>query len=253
MTNPKLKSYPIISIVVAVFNGAKTLQQCLDSIINQSYQHKEIIVIDGGSTDGTPDVIKVNQERISFYISEPDKGIYDAWNKALKKVNGEWVAFLGVDDIFLPNALQYYADYILAHENETFDYVSSRVNLVNGEKFIRTVGKPWSWNTFRRYMNVSHVGSLHNKHLYRKYGVYDTTYKICADYELLLRPREKLRAGYVNVTTVNMNIGGASDSIAALHETEKAKVLSGGRNAMFANIEKRLAIFRMLLRKRIWY
>jgi glycosyltransferase involved in cell wall biosynthesis len=246
-------TYPLISIVVAVYNGATTLQHCFDSIAQQSYPYKELIVIDGGSTDGTVDLLKSNQQHISYWVSEPDKGIYDAWNKALTKVNGEWVAFLGADDIFLPNALQGYADYLLAHQNQTFDYVSSKVNLVKGNQFIRTIGKPWCWHDFRRYMNVAHVGSLHSKLLYERIGVYNTRYKICADYELLLRPRASLRTGFLNQVTVNMNIGGASDSIAALHEMERAKIISGGRNALLAKIENRLAIFRMHIRKRIWY
>jgi glycosyltransferase involved in cell wall biosynthesis len=244
---------PKITVIVAVFNGAKTLQQCFDSIIQQSYPHKELIVIDAGSTDGSVELLKANQEQICYWVSEPDNGIYDAWNKALKHVNGDWVAFLGADDIFLPNALQNYADYLFAYQNETFDYVSSKVNLVSNNKLIRTIGKPWRWHAFRRYMNVAHVGSLHNKLLFEKHGVYDTSYKICADYELLLRPRAGLRAGFVDIATVNMSIGGASDNIEALNESEKAKVMSGGRNAFVCMIENRLAVFRMHIRKWLWY
>jgi glycosyltransferase involved in cell wall biosynthesis len=244
---------PRLSVVVAVFNGAKTLQKCLDSIVQQSYQNKELIVIDGGSIDSTIDILKANQEQINYWISEPDKGIYDAWNKALKKVNGEWIAFLGADDIFLSNALQNYADYIHAHENEKLDYVSSRVNLVDDDKFIRTIGKPWKWSVFKHYMNVAHVGCLHNKRLYEAYGEYDTSYKICADYEFLLRPKASLKAGFLDVATVNMSIGGASDSLAALIETERAKVISGGRNRLLARFERKFATFRMYIRKRIWY
>ena len=244
---------PLISIIVAVYNGEKTLQHCVDSINQQAYSNRELIVIDGGSTDGTVDLIKKNQSNISYWVSEPDNGIYDAWNKALEHANGEWVAFVGADDVFLPDALQVYADYLSAHQNETFDYVSSRVNLVKDNKLIRTIGKPWSWGAFRRYMCVTHVGSLHHRALYERYGLYDTGYKICADYELLLRPRASLRAGFVNIPTVNMSVGGASDSIAALYETERAKIVSGGRNPLMARIENRLAIFRMHIRKRIWY
>lgn len=244
---------PRISIVVAVFNGAKTLQKCLDSIAQQSYQYKELIVIDGGSIDGTKDILKANQEQINYWVSESDNGIYDAWNKALKKVNGEWIAFLGVDDIFLPKALQNYADYIHAHENEKLDYVSSRVNLVNGEKFIRTIGQAWKWGSFRSYMNVAHVGSMHNKRLYEKYGEYDTSYKICADYEFLLRPKASLRAGFLDIVTVDMSIGGTSDSGAALIEAERAKITSAGKNKLIARFESKFAILRMHVRKQIWY
>ena len=244
---------PRFSVVVAVFNGAKTLQKCLDSIAQQSYQYKELIIIDGGSIDGTIDILKANQERINYWVSESDNGIYDAWNKALKKVDGEWIAFIGADDVFLPNALQSYADYINAHENERFEYISSRVNLVHGNRHIRTIGNSWNWRAFRRYMNVAHVGSLHNIRLYETYGAYDVSYKICADYELLLRAKDGLKAGFLNQPTVNMNIGGASDSAAALTETERAKVASGARNKLLAKLESLFAKFRMRIRKLIWY
>jgi hypothetical protein len=102
-------------------------------------------------------------------------------------------------------------------------------------------------------MNVAHVGSMHHKRLYKKYGMYDTSYKICADYEFLLRAKDKLRAGFLNMATVNMSIGGASDSAAALIETARAKVKSGGRNKLLAKFECKFAIFRMHVRNRIWY
>lgn len=246
-------SLPLISIIVAVFNVEKTLQQCIDSIVNQTYQNKELIIIDGGSTDGTVNLLKANLGKITYWISEPDSGIYDAWNKGLKHTAGDWVAFLGADDVYLPDALQVYVDYLIAHQNMQFEYVSSRVNLVNGGKLIRTIGWAWSWNSFRRYMNVAHVGSLHNKALYEKYGTYNTTYKICADYELLLRPKAKLIAGFVNKATVNMSVGGASDSALALRESMLAKVHSGDRNAVMCHLEYGLALFKLYLRKKLWY
>jgi glycosyltransferase involved in cell wall biosynthesis len=253
MSDSTYKTPPKISIVIAVFNGAKTFQECLDSFTQQTYQYKELLVIDGGSTDGTIDLIIANQQHMHYWISEPDKGIYDAWNKALKHASGDWVSFLGADDTLLPNALQNYSSYLQTHEDEALDYVSSKVNLVSGDKFIRTIGKPWKWHAFKRYMNVAHVGSLHHKRLYEKYGGYDTSYKICADYEFLLRPKASLKAGFLNIETVDMSIGGASDSNAALIETARAKVTSGGRNKLIAKFESKFAIFRMYVRKRIWY
>ena len=77
------KSSPLISVIVAVFNGAKTLRQCIDSVDRQSYLNKELIIIDGGSKDGTVDIIKNNQGKIAYWVSEPDRGIFNAWNKAL--------------------------------------------------------------------------------------------------------------------------------------------------------------------------
>jgi len=87
-------------VIVAVFNGAATLQQCIDSVAQQTYPNKELIIIDGGSRDGTVDLLEANREQIRYWISEPDRGIYNAWNKGLARAKGEWICFLGADDYF---------------------------------------------------------------------------------------------------------------------------------------------------------
>lgn len=91
-----------ISIVIATFNAADTLQQCLDSVYSQTHQNNEIIVIDGASTDRTVDILKSNSERIYYWRSEKDNGIYYAMNKALDYITGDWIIFLGADDELLP-------------------------------------------------------------------------------------------------------------------------------------------------------
>jgi len=87
-----------ISIIIVTYNAASTLQACLDSVYRQKYPALKIIIIDGNSTDGTVDIIKANINKIYYWKSEPDTGIYDAMNKALKQVTGQWVYFLGADD-----------------------------------------------------------------------------------------------------------------------------------------------------------
>jgi glycosyltransferase involved in cell wall biosynthesis len=88
----------MISVIVAVFNGAKTLQQCIDSVAGQTYPHKELIVIDGGSIDGTREILEGDATKLAYWVSEPDRGIYHAWNKALARARGDWICFLGADD-----------------------------------------------------------------------------------------------------------------------------------------------------------
>jgi len=95
---------PYISIVTATYNSALLLQRCIDSVANQTFKAVEHIVIDGASTDGTIEIIKNNKKYLSYWISEPDTGVYSAWNKAIPHIKGEWVLFLGSDD-FLANHL----------------------------------------------------------------------------------------------------------------------------------------------------
>jgi glycosyltransferase involved in cell wall biosynthesis len=80
---------PLISFIVAIFNGKAALQQYIDSVARQTYPNKELIDIDGGSKDGTVDLLNVNREEFAYWISEPDRGIYYAWNKGLAQAKGE--------------------------------------------------------------------------------------------------------------------------------------------------------------------
>ena len=92
---------PLISIITAVLNGDKTLERTIQSVIDQDYKNIEYIIIDGGSTDGTLDIIKKYDHAIDYWMSEPDEGIYDAFNKGIQISSGEWIYFLGADDYFV--------------------------------------------------------------------------------------------------------------------------------------------------------
>ena len=89
---------PIITIIVAVLNSKESLERCIESVNNQTYPHRELIIIDGGSTDGTVEILKNNDDKIAYWESKPDRGIYHAFNKAIKYAQGEWIYFLGSDD-----------------------------------------------------------------------------------------------------------------------------------------------------------
>jgi len=95
----KLKA-PVITIIVAVRNGERTLQRCIDSVTAEGYANKELIVFDGASTDGTGQILQANNDKITYWKSEADRGVYHAWNKALDRASGEWICFLGADDAF---------------------------------------------------------------------------------------------------------------------------------------------------------
>jgi len=226
---------PLITIITAVFNGEKTLEKTILSVINQSYSNIEFIIIDGGSTDKSIDIIKKYEHAIDYWVSEPDKGIYDAWNKGVRLSAGDWVAFLGADDVYIDGAIQAYVTSINEHQDRPVDYISSRVNLTRGSEVLRVVGTEWRWNIFRKYMKVAHVGSLHHKRLFEKYGLFDDSYKISGDYEFLLRSGRHLRTIFLDAITVDMLVGGVSDAnIQVFEETTKAKIID--REAQYSAI-----------------
>jgi len=225
-----------ISIIVATFNAEKYLQICLDNINIQKCENVELIIIDGGSIDNTNEIIKSNQKYIDYWISERDNGVYDAWNKGVSVAKGDWIMFLGADDILLPKALDSYIQFINENE-ERFDIISSKLDFVNVNGLhLRFVGESWNWNKFKMSrMSFAHPGLLHNANLFKSNGLFDTSFKICSDSEFFLRTQGRIKAGFIDIVTVKMQTGGISHSFKAIVETyqirKKNKTLSTTKNS----------------------
>ena len=203
-----------LTIVIAVFNGAETLQQCIDSVSNQTFQRKELIIIDGGSTDGTIDVIKNNESKIAYWESKPDRGIYHAWNKALRHAKGRWLYFLGSDDYLWSNqVLETIAKYL---ESSSVNIVYGQVNVIDRSgKIVGTYGEPWEKvsKSFQEVMSLPHQGVFHNMKLFKIYGNFDEKFKICGDYDLLLRDLNNHSALFIdNLIVAGMRHGGVSSN-----------------------------------------
>lgn len=237
---------PLVTVVTAIYNGQPYVAGCLESVLCQDYPNIEHIVMDGGSSDGTVDVLRQYDERIALWKSEPDRGVYDAWNKALLEARGEWICFLGVDDEFLPGAITAYM--ALAAQNPEAEYLSAKVRMVHSSGYEPTRGRPWKWKEFSRWMGVSHPGSMHRRSLFDRLGTYDTSFGSAADYELLLRARDGLKAAYMPVTTAIMRMGGLADGPNACADATRAKIISGGRNVLLATMELWIGNVRYHLR-----
>lgn len=237
---------PLVTVITAVYNGQPYVSGCLESVLRQDYPNIEHIILDGGSCDGTVDVLRQYDDRIALWRSERDKGIYDAWNKALVEARGEWICFLGVDDELLPDAISAYMK--LAARNPQAEYLSSRVKWVHPNGYEKIIGEPWAWRKFSRLMGTAHVGSMHRRSLFDRLGQYDTSYHFVADYELLLRAHDQLNSAFMPTVTVKMRAGGGSDSRKALKEHARAIVSAGGRSKMFAALELHLANAKFTLR-----
>jgi glycosyltransferase involved in cell wall biosynthesis len=240
--------WPLVTVITAVFNGADTIRGCIESVLSQDYPHIEHIVVDGGSTDGTIDVLREYENRIALWISERDGGVYDAWNKALDLAHGEWIAFLGADDEYLPGAIAAYI--ALASDSPTADYLCSQIKWLHPSGYSRLIGVPWE-TEFRRCSCIGHVGSLHRRRLFERYGRFDTTYRIAGDYEFLLRAGNDLHAAFMPTVTAVMRAGGVSDSTAGLREAKRAQVQNKINSALEAERQFYSRVMRFHARRLI--
>jgi len=225
---------PLVSVITAVYNNQPLLAGCLESVLRQDYPNIEHIVLDAGSNDGTVDVLRQYSDRIALWKSEPDQGIFDAWNKALTEARGEWICFLGSDDEFLPNGISAFME--LAAKNPQADYLCSKAILRFPSGKERVGGNPWTWRGYSRRVWTVHQGSMHRRSLFTRFGDFDTSYRIAGDYEFLLRAGTELRSAFTANATVMVRAGGASFSPKVFYELYQAKRDNG-------NIPKAYAIF----------
>ena len=211
-----LPAKPLVSVITVVFNGAKTLEHTILSLIEQTYDNVEYIIIDGGSTDSTLNILRKYDERIDYWVSEKDEGIYDAINKGIALARGEYVGLLHSNDYFAnPNALKI----IVTHLKESnVEAVFSRLDIVDPANLERVVRK-YHIRSFSPFMLRIGVMPPHptfycKKSCYEKAGLYRTDYRIAADFEMLARLLIKYHITwqFIDETTVKMRSGGLSSS-----------------------------------------
>ncbi len=203
-----------ISVITAVFNNAATIRDALESTLSQRYPDVELVVVDGGSTDGTQKIIKSYRDRIATYVSEPDRGIYDALNKGLHLATGDVVGFLHSDDVFADaDALSRIAR---ALEDSTADACYGDLNYVRKEP-PHAVVRAWSAGEFiARKLALGwmppHPTLYVRRAVYERLGGFDTRYRIAADYDWMLRLlTQSAQVRYVPHVQVLMRVGGASN------------------------------------------
>jgi glycosyltransferase involved in cell wall biosynthesis len=200
---------PLISVITVVYNGVTTLEQTILSVINQTYKNIEYIIIDGGSTDGTVDIIKKYEKHLAYWVSEPDKGIYDAMNKGIYKVTGEWINFMNSGDIFCNiDIVQQLMTSNLLSNNQTIIF-GDRVTNCNG----KLVDQKININSIRYIMCICHQSCFVSTILHQNYP-FDISYKIAGDYDFFYKMLNK----NVEFIKINLNIcvfcgGGVSGDI----------------------------------------
>ncbi|TLS69320.1 glycosyltransferase family 2 protein [Photobacterium damselae] len=179
---------PLITIITAVFNGEKHLEETILSILNQTYDNIELIIIDGGSNDGTLDIIKKYQHAIDYWVSEPDKGISDAFNKGVTLARGDYINFQGDGDGFY--AKDSLSQMINNVDPYTDMFISGRIQRVcmdGSEMYVSEFKSKFNKKSLLFRMSIPHQGLLTNIKYFKKYGLFDINNRFCMDYEHLLR------------------------------------------------------------------
>jgi len=202
-----------ISIITAVLNGERTLRDCLQSVADQCYPDIEHVFIDGGSTDGTVDVIRRHDNGTSRWISEPDNGLYDAMNKGIRLSTGEIVGILNSDDFYADPGI---IDRVVARMSV------SRADTCYGDLVYIKRDDPqthvrywrsglYNRNRFRRGWMPPHPTFFVRRSVYEKYGLFNLAFPLCADYELMLRLlyRHEVSTVYIPSVMVKMRTGGS--------------------------------------------
>ena len=204
-----------ISVITITYNSEKTLRDTIESVLSQSYQDIEYVIVDGKSKDGTCDIVRSYGDRISKFVSEKDNGLYDALNKGIRLATGDVVGFLHSDDIFASTETikmiaeaftkfqvdSVYGDLVYVDQNDT-------------EKIIRF----WRSHKFSRARALTgwmppHPTFYAKRYVYENYGGFNTTFKCSADYESILRflVRFKVSTFYIPIILVRMRMGGVSN------------------------------------------
>lgn len=227
---------PLISIITSTYNAEEYLEELILSTLSQTYKNVELIFIDGNSQDNTVNILQKYSDQISYWISEPDTGIYDAWNKGLKQATGEWITFIGADDYWWNDKVLEKVSTIISNASKLhINYVYGTVNRITEDKIlIEQRGVDWevAKKTFYNGMKFTHAGSFHHKSLFSNYGNFDTTFKICGDYEFLVRcVKAQEDALYAKkITTIGMRMGGISN-----HSDTKLKMARELKKAIKKN------------------
>ena len=200
------------SIITAVRNGEKYISRLMTSVFNQSYPHIEWIVQDGGSTDGTLDILRPHADRIKL-ASEPDSGIYDAWNRALDRATGDWVIFLGADDFFVSrHSISQCHRHLRALEPETVMAFGALLRGHDGKiksLLNRTIYR--MYNGFLSDMGVPFPATFTRVPVLQKER-FDASYKIAGDFEFAARILTDSNIARLPVIVSFMEMGGVSDN-----------------------------------------
>ena len=203
-----------ISIITVAYNSNKTIGDAINSVLSQTYENIEYIIIDGGSADGTVEVIQSYRDKISRFISEPDNGIYDAMNKGISKATGDIIGFLNSDDIYADTEVLAKIANVFKDPKVDAIYADLVYVTQDNSRIVRYwKSKPFLKGDFAKGWCPAHPTFYVRKSAIERLGSFDQSYKLAADMEFMLRYLEQGQLGvvYIPHVLVRMRLGGASN------------------------------------------
>ncbi len=216
------EAQPLVSVITVVFNGAKHVEETIGAIAGQTYPHVEHIVVDGGSTDGTVDILRRNNDSIGYWLSEKDFGLYDAMNKGIALVSDpeSYVLFANADDsLFSPDAI---ARVISSSSGE--DLVYGRM-VLSDDAVSGVSGRKVEFTDLAR-QTLCHPATFVRRRIFDQVGKFDTSYVIAADYDHIVRCfKAGVSTRFVDVVVSRMRMGGLSDDRFMLSCRERKQVI----------------------------
>ncbi|MFS4461098.1 glycosyltransferase [Bdellovibrio sp. HCB2-146] len=201
-------SMPLVTVITATFNASKVLRRTIDSLLAQTYKNIEYIVIDGGSSDETSDIVREYKAHVNIFVSEKDRGIGDAWNKGLRFAKGEYICLLNAGDEYAPDFIE---KNVLSARDNTINYGTTFM-CDDDMKVTHKVDKEFSASKVHLGFGFMHTSCFIPSSVYRKTGEFNIEYKIAVDTEWLLRAL-KLGVSFQKSSAQNfMQFGGVSDA-----------------------------------------
>ena len=210
---------PMVSIITIALNSEKYLEQTILSVLNQTYDNITHIIIDGGSTDGTLDIIHKYESRLAYWVSEKDEGISDAFNKGIRDSSGQIIGIINSGDILLPGTIDRVVSFFA--ENPRAEVIHGDVLLYENDIVIKRIKPAARWWLPWRLVLFNHPATFVRREVYERYGVFSKNYKIAMDVEIYLRwIRSGIDIRYLPEALVEMAAGGVSGRHACLGYSE---------------------------------
>ncbi len=233
---------PKISIITITYNSEKTLKRAIDSVLSQSYPELEYIIVDGGSTDTTVEIIKSYGDKICKWVSEPDNGISNAFNKGIRMATGEIIGIINSDDGLQPEALFKLAN---AYE-QGIDVYRGKVLLWKEDSDTKIEETPSMHFDFGGFNNISHQSTFITKKAYEKYGLYDETCRYVMDYDLLMRYEHAgAKFKYVDAVLAFYSLGGLTFTKVTKERVDEITRVMKKNGATSSDVAKYRLIKRM--------